>query len=427
MKKRFSSNNIKIIVLLTLYSILLSWSYKNMISPRWGYAGFVNEFTLQGFYASVIGIVITIFMYIAIDRQNTPSSIVMNLFNLLFYIPLYVYIGYKETASSFILFCVLYQLSLFLFYLYLPVSFRALLPRNKRIFNILIWFILIVTLFINGYYNGFKIKFDLSDVYENRLAVRDMSIPSLFNYIKAASYLVGIVALIYALKIRNWVLVAIVVLVQLMSFAFGASKTQFFSIFICFIAYIFYSDKFRLWAIFSLLVVVGCSIIEYKYFNTTGISDIWIRRSLFVPVGISNTIYDFFETPGREFLYLKNSVLRFFGFEDPYSAENGFQRLIGSINTGDENTNANTGLLGNDYAQFGWLSLLIFPFLRVYLLRMYDYCSRGVDSRIIVVISIFISFTYISGAFFTVLVTNGILLVNYLLYCFPKEKRTSLN
>lgn len=422
MKKGTISNNLKIIVLLSLYSILLSWTYKNMIIPRWGYAGFVNEFTPQGFYASIIGIIITIFIYIVIEKKETPSSIVMNLFNLLFYIPLYVYIAYKETASSFIFFCILYQLSLFLFYLFLPVSFRALLPRGKNVFNIIIWFILIVTLFINGYYNGFKIKFDLSDVYENRLAVRDMLIPSLFNYIKAASYLVGIVALIYALKIRNFVLIAIVVLVQLMSFAFGASKTQFFSIFISFIAYFFYTDRFRFWAIYSLLLVVGGSIIEFKYLHTTGISDIWIRRSLFVPVGISNTIYDFFETPGREFLYLKNSVLRFLGFEDPYSAENGFQRLIGSINTGDDNTNANTGLLGNDYAQFGWLSLLIFPFLRIYLLRMYDYCSRGIDNRILVVISIFISFTYISGAFFTVLVTNGILLVNYLLYCFPKEK-----
>lgn len=131
-------------------------------------------------------------------------------------------------------------------------------------------------------------------------------------------------------------------------------------------------------------------------------------------------MYEFFETPGREFLYFKGSILRFLGYEDPYAAQEGFQRMIGAI-YGSEDTNANTGLLGNDYAQLGWWSLLVFPFLRVYLLRMYDYCAIGVDKRIIIVLSIFIAFTYISGAFFTVLITNGILLVNYLLYCFPRE------
>src|SRR5690606_9674786 len=125
--------------------------------------------------------------------------------------------------------------------------------------------------------------------------------------------------------------------------------------------------------------------------------------------------------PGREFLYLRSSIFRFLGFSDPYASEDGgFQNMIGGI-WGSEDTNANTGLLGNDYAQFGWWSILIYPFLRVYFLNMYDYCAQNIDKRIIVVLSIFIAFTYISGSFFTVLLTNGILIVNYLLYTFPRD------
>lgn len=411
----------KIIILLTLYYCLLFWIYGNNITDRWSYKGLVNQFSEIRFYLSILGVALTIFTYIVIDKKTLPSALVMNLFSLLFFIPLYVFVAYTKIDNGFYLFLILYQLVLFLVYIFVPFSFRRIIPWNKIYFYIIIAFILVANLIINGYYNGFQIKIDLSDVYENRLAVRDMSLPSIVGYIKAFSYFVGIIALMYALKVRNWMLMIFVIVIQLMSFAFGAAKTQFLSIFICLIAFFFYSDKFRLWAPVSLVFILILSIIEYQYFSSTSITDIWTRRSLFVPAKISYNMYDFFEEPGREFLYLRGSILRFLGFDDPYAAQNGFQRMIGSLYGGSEDTNANTGLLGNDYAQFGWFSLLIFPLLRVYFLRMYDYCAIGIDKRIIVVLSIFIAFAYISGAFFTVLVTKGILLVNYLLYCFPRK------
>ena len=363
-----------------------------MITTRWSYMGFVDESSDVGSYWSIFGLAFTVFTFIVIDKKNQPSSMVMNLFNLLFFIPMYVFIAYKDTVSGFYLFLILYQLVLFLFYVFIPISFRAILPRSKNYFFAIISFVLLANLFINGYYNGFGIKIDLSDVYENRLALRDMAIPSILNYIKAASYFVGIIALMYALKVRNWTLVIFVISIQLMSFAFGASKTQFFSIFICLIAFFFYSYKLRLWATVSLTLILIISIVEYTKYNSTLISDIFIRRTLFVPSKISYNMYDFFETPGREYLYLRGSIFRFLGFEDPYASQEGFQRMIGSMYGGNEDTNANTGLLGNDYAQFGWFSLLIFPFLRIYLLKMYDYCAIGIDKRIIVVLSIFIAF-----------------------------------
>lgn len=336
---------------------------------------------------------------------------------------MYVFIAFKNIVEGFFLFLILYQLSLFLFYNLKSFSFRPILFRSDHLFFWIVGFILISNFFITAYYNGFKIKFDLNDIYENRLSVREISMPTIFAYIRASSYYVAIITLMYALKKRNFAIVTAIVLLQLMAFAFGASKKQFFTIFICFIAFYFYSDRFKLWAPISLSLLLMVSIFEFKFFNSTSINDIWTRRSLFMPSNISYNIYEFFEVPQNEFLYLRGSILRVFGFEDPYQAYDGFQRLIGATYGGNDDTNANTGLLGNDYAQLGWFSILFYPFLRVYLLKMYDFCSIGVDKRIIVVLSIFISFTYISGAFFTVLLTNALLLVNYLLYCFPRDKK----
>ncbi|MDM1460873.1 hypothetical protein HX065_12610 [Myroides odoratimimus] len=372
-------------------------------------------------YYSLLGVCLTIFSFIRIDKKNLPSGLIMNLFNLLFFIPLYVLIAFKDMEEGFFLFVFLYQFILFLFYNFKSFSFRPIFPRNKDIFFWIVGFILVANFFITAYYNGFRIKFDLSDVYENRLAVRELSIPTILSYIKAASYYVGILTLMYALKKRNVPLILFVVILQLMSFAFGASKTQFFTIFICFIAFYFYTEKFKLWAPVALSLLLTLSIIEFKIFNGTSISDVWTRRALFMPGSISHDMYDFLQNPNNELLYLRGSIFRIFGFEDPYEAQHGFQRLIGQMYGGNEDTNANTGLLGNDYAQFGWWSLLIYPFLRVYILKLYDFCAIGVDKRIMVVLSIFIAFTYISGSFFTVLVNNGLLLVSYLLYCFPSK------
>lgn len=421
------TNNFKAFSILLIYYSLLMYVYQAILSPRWEYRGFHNYFSTDKLLLSIIGCLFTIYTYVVIEKKNKPSSIVMNLFNLLFFIPLYVLVAYQKISEGFFLFVILYQLSLYLFYIFKNFNFRPILFKSKDIFFGIIFFILVATLFINGIYNGFSIKIDLSDVYENRLAARELSMPSILAYIKAASYFVGILALMYALKARNFTMVILVVLLQLMSFAFGASKTQFFSIFICFIAYYFYSDRFKLWAPVALSLLLIFSIIEHFWISTSDINDIWTRRSLFIPPNISHNMYEFFENPHKEFLYLRGSVLRIFGFEDPYAEYNGFQRMIGAIYVGNSDTNANTGLLGNDYAQFGWASIIIYPFLRVYLLKMYDYCSIGVDKRIIVVLSIFIAFTYISGAFFTVLLTNGILLVNYLLYCFPRKLKKKIN
>jgi hypothetical protein len=421
MNCRIKRKSIKIAFLLSLYYLILFWVYQNLIGPQWSYRGFNNELSFKSLILSLIGFLFAAYTFITINKRKAPSAMIMNLFDLFFFIPIYIFIAFNQVVIGFQLFVFIYHFTLFLLYTSLKIPIQLTLKRRTIYFKYTIAFFLILTLFINGYYNGFKVKLNLVNIYDNRLEVREMSIPSIFNYIKASSYLVGIIALTYAMKIRNWLLITAIIIIQLMSFAFGSSKTQFFSIFICIIAFSFYSDRFRLWAPVSLIALLVMAIMEFKAIGSTLISDIAIRRVLFVPSKISYNMYEFFEAPGREYLYLRGSILRFLGFEDPYATQEGFQRMIGEMYGGSENTNANTGLLGNDYAQFGWWSILIYPFLRVLTLKIYDYCAIGIDIRVTITLSIFIAFLFISGSFFTVLVTNGILLVCFLLYSYPRN------
>src|SRR5690554_447261 len=132
MKQKVKGNSFKIIILLSVYYSLLLWIYEKIVSPRFSYTGLVNESSEDGFYLSILGVAFTIFTFIIIDKKNQPSSLIMNLFNLLFFIPMYVFVAYKQIVSGYYLFLILYQLSLFLFYILIPFSFRPLIPRSEE-------------------------------------------------------------------------------------------------------------------------------------------------------------------------------------------------------------------------------------------------------------------------------------------------------
>lgn len=115
MKQKNKRSIFKIVVLLSSYYGLLLWVYKNLITARWNYRGFVEESSDESFYLSFIGFFFTVITFNVISKKQDPSAMVMNLFDLLFFIPMYVFVAFKQTASGFFLFLILYQFALFFF------------------------------------------------------------------------------------------------------------------------------------------------------------------------------------------------------------------------------------------------------------------------------------------------------------------------
>ena len=116
--------------------------------------------------------------------------------------------------------------------------------------------------------------------------------------------------------------------------------------------------------------------------------------------------------------------MRRFGFSSPYSE--GIPRIIGRIYNVTLSSigavNANTGLCGDAYANLGWFSIIIFPFAIVLIIKIIEKYLADLDSRLQIMISLTVAYTFMSGALFTALLTNGILVLILMLIIMPRSE-----
>lgn len=381
--------------------------------------GFTDNHSSLSLLNSIFLFVISCFGILYARSTKMPSGFLLNLLILFYFIPLSVLFYFSNYSTGFLLYVCSYLILLCFFDKTIKINVNFRLRHSYQFFIVICSFILILSFLFSIYYNGFKVKIDLLNVYELRIARRGMNVPSIVNYILSLAFFVGIVAFYYTLKRRMIFLSIALVFLQLILYSFGASKTQLFSLFLVILVYFFYNNNILRLISTSLVLLLLLSILEYYYLKSSWLTDFGTRRVLFVPGKISYAMFEFFEDGSNEFLYLRGSLLRFFGFEDPYAESSGFQRLIGLIYGGSDEINANTGVVGNDYAQFGWFSLLFYPILRIVVNKLFDSVFLNLPRALFFLVSILLTFLFISGAFFSVLLTNGVLLLLFLLGNFP--------
>ncbi|MGN0066827.1 MAG: hypothetical protein ACI38V_04270 [Bacteroides sp.] len=287
-----------------------------------------------------------------------------------------------------------------------------------RIFYFFALLIIISNFLVTIYYNGFKLKLDLNDVYDIRFAVRDMHLPTIVQYLKPLASKVTLMTIMILLMQKKYQWVAFLTIIQLMNFAFGALKSDLFALLLAYIFGIGYKPQHRQYVLYGLLFSNIFVIIEYLNTGISYTSIVIHRRVLFMPALLSYEYYDYFSM--HELVYLRDSFMRFFGFSSPYDLE--IPRLIGRELYAKEEMNCNTGILGDDFAQLGWISIIIFPLLRIKLLGVYDRMCNGINQNLIIFISFVYSLVFISGTFFSSLLTGGFIGILFLLHLFNYKK-----
>ena len=158
--------------------------------------------------------------------------------------------------------------------------------------------------------------------------------------------------------------------------------------------------------------------------------------SFFIPISFAFTSF----LPSNSFWFASSSLLSYF-YYDYYSAHellylkehflhwvdasalhtNNSPYIIANYYFNDPEMSSNTGLIGSDYIQFGWFSLLLLPFLRVYFFKLYDAASKGLDAKMVIISSFTFGFLFINGAFFTALISGGFLIMCFLFYLMPRD------
>ena len=416
------SNNVLLFSI--LYKILLDVVFVVFVAKKYGYMGFPYSFSpICLAFSCLVTLAAGYYVQNVSNRDSSPDLIIVFL--------IYMYLFPQGTLCAF-------SLNDLNFYLYVILYFGLLIFLNQAINFTYVkliggsekycfeWVVIafgLLMIVISGYYTGFRVSFNIDDFYEYRMEAREYDMPSVLAYLFQWAKTLLPIGTLYALIRKKKVFVLFTTICQILCFSFNGKKSVLFTTVLVFLLYFFYSSKLldNIPKIFTGLAFVTVIEIIIRG-GESFLGNKFVRRMMIVPSYLGWAYYDFFSKNEPD--YLRTSVLRRFGFESPY--EEAIPRLIGRVYFDSDGTmNANTGLCGDAFSNFGWYSLIFYPLLLVLLFKFLSNCMEGLDKRISFLVSFLVAYMLLSGTFFKCLLTGGLLLIGLLMTFINREDQRS--
>ena len=397
------------------YKLALDLSYYYIISPVWGYMKFESHFNIIKLFESLF----LLFLIFSLMPKSSRklSNVMVWLFILFSYVPMLTLFALKDESRLFMYAVTGFWLMVFLL-LDMP---RISLPSSLREAGVirLSLFILLslIALLITYRYLGFSLNFDLTKVYEIRSKYVEAEIPLagyLFNW---AAYIVNpLFFALFCVK-KKWIFVSFIVCLQLFLFSTTGHKTFLFALIMASALMWIVTRRNPLGHMtIGLAGIIFLGMLSYWLIGDVWISSLFARRTLLDQPQQYFFYYDFFSN--HDFTFL--SQHRIFNIFTNYPYQLDPPNLIGKIYYGSPQNNANTGIVGDAYMNFGFAGLALWGIILVVILKLVDSCSNRVDIRVGVAAIAMPTITLINSALLTNLLTHGLLLSLLLLYLLPK-------
>ena len=401
-----------------IYRLLLDINYMLIISPNYDYAYFINEFSLGRCVISYLLLFISIpFILKFYEDRHVFFSNVFVLLYLISFVPNLSFMVFKQAEGEFYLLYFIYWLILFI--AAYKIKFFKIDCIKIRQQNVLLYLYLSILMFaviyISGRYTGFRIHFNITDVYTLRMEAREFEYPGIFGYLLPIAGTVLPILFVYFLNQKKNLLSFIIVIVILLNFSIAGLKGILFSLLIAVFFYFFYTQKIIKLYVWMLSGVSLLAFTEYYLNDTFLLSSLFIRRLLYVPAVLNQQYYEFFSTHDIDFF--RQSFLRHFGFVSPYTDP--ISRVIGA-NYYSELTAANNGLFSDAIMNMGTGGVLVFPVLLIVILKFTDSLSQGIENRFLIMPALMLTVAVFASPLMSALLTNGILFVMLLFYTFPR-------
>lgn len=408
--------NLWIILSIILYRITLDYSYELVISDTFAYMGLGNNFNTSNYIISWCFLLTFVPFITNMNRNITYSNCVLLLLSAISLVPSTTLIAYLDFDAKFVLLLYIYWLCFFSYNAFFP-KFQIKTNSNKKLFLLISLLLCMSVLYISWKYTGFRFHFGLKDVYDLRLEAREYNVGAIVGYLAtAANKLLPIILIYCILKNKKIASIALIVVI-LLNFGIEGSKGVLFSLFLCVLGFYFFRYK-RTILVYGMLALMSTwSIVEFIFLKKF-FSGFIIYRMLLIPSQLNYCYYDFVKD--NELDFFRQGFLRHLGFESPY--EGGIEFLIGSRYFNDYETRANNGLFTDAYYNCGIIGILMFPLILIFLLKLIESVSNGVDERLMFVPVYMVALAFLSTTFTTALLTHGLLLLMLMLYCIPRNK-----
>ncbi len=402
------------VVLDFLYASFMSRFYAS--SPTLSFPLFANSLPrLLESYA--IALALAIYLVASLYNRWRPSGIVLVLYFVVVMLPLSSLYGLADAPASFV-----YAATISFAVL---IAATDLLPKVKvlRPGRYLLYLGLLTVVGISAYVYGWllltggleRLSFDLLSVYEVRADYMQTRGPLIAYFVPWQANVFNIIILCYGLEKRNYRLLGLVSLAQLLLFGMSGHKSFL-------LAPILAGGVFLVWQKKNAIsyILLGASLVafaSYAYFLITGnmfLPSLFIRRLFFVPAGLHLVYYDFFSQPEHPLYMLSDSFLSNF-VQNPYGIS--MPSLITS-SYWDIDFDPNVGYLGDAYGNFGLLGMLLFSAILGVALRIVDSVGSSLPSHFVAAAISIPAISITQSALFTSMLTHGLIPAILMLWIF---------
>lgn len=402
------------IILLSLIYLWLEYVYKEFVYVDFKYMGFVYMFSLKKYILSKF---VFIFFIVLISVKVNSKFIysIYLLFFLFLFIPNLIYFEFNNSDIRIIV-----SICKFLIFLKLFDHVKLNIPivkitENQSLYLIVSLALILMIPFVMK--NGFNLNYNLlklKDVYEVRESASEHSFYLSGYFYSNLAKVVLPVLLIFSIIKKRYVFIIISITALVYLYLIAGHKSVFFGT-IVIVMFFFFKDYYKKICVFIFLVFlyfIGSRILSI-YGNIIPESMI-VRRVFFIPALLNEFYFDYFH---KNHVFFSHSVLSSF-VEYPYDLPP--SKIIGEVYFGSENNNANNGFISDGFLNLGMTGVILFSLLISFIIKIISVLK--VDSRYFGVYFLMI-FTLISSAFFTSLLTHGIILLLLISYFFLKTTK----
>lgn len=422
-KNRFSEVII-IFMLLIMYRILLDYSYKKIVYDLYAYSGFDYEFDLVKYIESWIYMVALFFF--TPRNEKRVSNVFLNIQLVIMIIPMLSIYSFMNFSRLFLVsICICHILQCFI----LIKKSKAIgfhITGGSCITKFLFPVLLILLVIFSVRSNGMPSlrAFNINNVYDIRAKT---VLPFGFGYF------------------LNWACKIIIPFCIVYYYRKGKNKMYLFYILIQVIMYLIYAHKTFLFIIPVLLVIIFMIerniLIKGIYVGLIGgilsglglfilnaknifFASIFIRRFLFVPAFLKNMYYNFYSMgPKNWFAYGRLGEILGVKPNYPYTTST----VIATYIHGEFWTGANTGYMGDAYAQGGILMMFVMAILLALILRLIEKISFNMDYKLVIASVFYVLLTLNDGGLLTSLLTGGLAVFILIIYIYDSDEYHNKN
>lgn len=254
-------------------------------------------------------------------------------------------------------------------------------------------------------------------VYERRAVFTNYSaeLPLISRYLYSFANVVEIILMIYIAKKKKWWMIFGVVLLMYMHFSIAAEKTVLFSGVLTVLLYWWRKYITPINIVFVFCIGSGVAILDvtlwlYDVSNIPWFGSLF-RRVLLEPIFLNQCYYDYF-------LSCNTDLFDVFVI---FSNRGEIANIISDIYLLSPSGSANNGMLGGAIGEFGYIGVVLVPILMSGIMYFFDIITNNLHAVDFIALLLLLSFGFVNTMITTMMITHGVLVVIFLLWCISKR------